>query len=99
MIERTSGASRFNIDKFSEVLGLRGMKKVVRKKDNFVVDALIYFEPVQRFEYRGDYVQFWSSSYCASKGVLYVTGDEIFVFAVSLGKVSYNSLIKNVQEK
>ena len=26
---RTSGASKFNIDKFSEVLGLRGMEKVV----------------------------------------------------------------------
>ena len=31
MIGRTSGASRFNIDKFSEVLGLRCMKKVVGK--------------------------------------------------------------------
>ena len=30
MIERTSGASGFNIDKFSEVLRLRCMEKVVR---------------------------------------------------------------------
>ena len=46
MIERTSGASRFNIDKFSELLRLRGMEKVVGKRDEFVVDALFYFEPV-----------------------------------------------------
>ena len=49
MIGRTSGASRFNIDKFSDVLGLRGMKKVEGKRDDFVIDALFYFEPVQRF--------------------------------------------------
>ena len=54
MIGRTSGASRFNIYKFSEVLGLRGMEKVVSKRDDFVVDALFYFEPLERFEYRGD---------------------------------------------
>ena len=35
---------------FSEVFGLRGMKKVVSKRDDFVVDALFHFEPVQRFE-------------------------------------------------
>ena len=29
------------------------MKKVASKRDDFVVDALFYFEPVQRFEYRG----------------------------------------------
>ena len=59
MIGRTSEASRFNIDKFSEVLGLRGMEKVVGKRDDFVVDALFHFEPVQRFEYRGDMFSFW----------------------------------------
>ena len=50
MIGRTSGASRFYIDKFSKVLGLRGMEKVVGKRDDFVMDTLFYFEPVQRFE-------------------------------------------------
>ena len=35
MIERMTGVSRFNIDKFSEVLGLRGMEKVVGKRDDF----------------------------------------------------------------
>ena len=49
---RTSGASRFNIDKFSEVLGLQGVEKVVNTRDDFLVDALFYFEPVQRSEYR-----------------------------------------------
>ena len=70
MIGRTSETSRFNIDKFSEVLGLRGMVKVIGKRDDFVVDAFYYFEPVQRFEYRGYMFSFGSSSYCASKGVL-----------------------------
>ena len=54
MIGRTSGASRFNIDKFSEVLGLRGMERIVSKGDDFVVNAICYFKPVQRFEFRGD---------------------------------------------
>ena len=70
MIGRTSGASRFNIGKFSEVLGLRGMERIVSKRDDYVVDALFYFKPVQRFEYRGDMFSFGGSSYCASKGVL-----------------------------
>ena len=46
MIGRTSGASRFNIDKFYEILRLRGMEKVVGKRSDFVVDALFYFEPM-----------------------------------------------------
>ena len=70
MIGRTSGASRFNIYKFYEVLGLRDMEKVVGKRDDFAMDALFYFEPVQRFEHRGDMFSFVDSSYCASKGVL-----------------------------
>ena len=84
MIGRLSGASRFNINTFSEVLELRGMEKVVSKRDDFVVDVLFYFERVQRFEYRGDKFSFW---------VPVSTGDEIFVFSVCLGKVGYNSLI------
>ena len=70
MIGKTSGDSRFNIDTFSEVLGLRCMKKVVGKRDDFVVNALFYFEPVQKFEYRGIMFSFGGSRYCASKGVL-----------------------------
>ena len=58
MIGRTSGASRFNIDTFSEVLGLQCMEKVVGKIDDFVMDAHFYFEPVQRFENRGDMFSF-----------------------------------------
>ena len=58
MIGRTSVASRFNIDKFSEVLGLRGMEKVVGKRDNFVMDAHFYFEVVQRCKYWGDMFSF-----------------------------------------
>ena len=44
MIGRTSGANRLNIDKYLEVVGLRGMKKVVGNRNDFVVDALFYFE-------------------------------------------------------
>ena len=51
MIGKTSRASRFNIDKFSEVLGLQVMEKVVSKKDDFAVNARFHFEPVQRFEF------------------------------------------------
>ena len=93
MIGRTSGASRFNIDKFSEVLGLQGIEKVIGKRDDFVMDALFYFEPVQRFKYRGDMLSFWGFELLREQGSFAVAGDEIFVFAVSLGKVSYNSLI------
>ena len=34
------------------------MEKVLSKRDDFVVDVLFYFEPVQRFEYRGDMFSF-----------------------------------------
>ena len=40
MIGRTRIASRFNIDKFSKVLGLQDMEKVVGKSDDFEMDAL-----------------------------------------------------------
>ena len=46
MIGRTNGASRFNMYKFSEVLGLRSMEKVISKRDDFVMDALFYSEPM-----------------------------------------------------
>ena len=46
------------------------VEKVTSKRDGFILDALLYFEPVQRFEYRSDMFSFRGSSYCASKGVL-----------------------------
>ena len=52
MIRRMSGASRFNIYKFSEVFGLISMEKVISKKDDFIADVLFYFESVERFDYR-----------------------------------------------
>ena len=76
MIGRTSGTSKFNIDKFTELLGLRGMEKVVDKRDDFVMDALFYFEPVQRFEY---WVQFWGFKLLREQGSFAVAGDKIFV--------------------
>ena len=50
MIRRTSEASRFNIYKFFEVLGLITLKKVISTKDDFIMDALFNSEPGQRFE-------------------------------------------------
>ena len=50
MIRSTSGASRFNIYKFSKVLWLISMEEIISKRDNFIVNAHFYFEPVQRFE-------------------------------------------------
>ena len=35
MIRRASGVSTFNIDKFSEVFGLRSMQKVLSKRGDF----------------------------------------------------------------
>ena len=46
------------------------MERIVSKRDDCVVDALFYFKPAQRFEYRGDMFSFGGSSYYASKGVL-----------------------------
>ena len=46
------------------------MERIVSKGDDFVVDALFYFEPVHRFEYRDDMFSFGGSSYCVSKEVL-----------------------------
>ena len=46
------------------------MERIVSKGDDFVVDAIFYFKPVQRFEVRGDMFRFGGSSYCTSKGVL-----------------------------
>ena len=37
MIERTIGASRFNIDMFSEVLVLRGIEKVIQDEMSEIV--------------------------------------------------------------
>ena len=46
------------------------MERIVSKRDDFAVDVLFYFKPVQRFEFRSDMFSFGGSSYCASKGVL-----------------------------
>ena len=40
------------------------------KRDDFVVDTLFYFEPVRRFEYRGDMFSFRGSNCCVSEGVV-----------------------------
>ena len=70
MSRRTSIASIFNIYKVSEVLELRSMEKVLSKRDDIVVDALFYFEHVQRFEYMNDIFSFRGSSCSANNGVL-----------------------------
>ena len=37
------------------------MERIVSKRDDFVVDTVFYFKPVQRFEFRGDMFSFWGS--------------------------------------
>ena len=34
------------------------MERILIKRDDFVVDTLFYFKPVQQFEYRGDMFSF-----------------------------------------
>ena len=64
------------------------MERIVSKEDDFVVDTLFYFKPVQRFEYRGDMFSFGGSSYCARKRVLQQLETRYLFFSVSLGRVS-----------
>ena len=35
-----------------------GMERIISRRDDFVVDVLFYFKPVQRFEYPGDMFSF-----------------------------------------
>ena len=59
MVRRTSGVSRFNIYKFSEVLGLIGMVKIVSKTGHFRTHALLYFQLInQSIEFISRYVNF-----------------------------------------
>ena len=44
--------------------------EIISKRYDFVVEALFYFEPVQRFDYMGDMFSVEGSSYCARKGFL-----------------------------
>ena len=67
------------------------MERIVSKGDDFVVDTLFYFEPVQRFEYRSDMFSF--GVLVTAPASFAIAGYAIFVFAVSLGRVSCNSLI------
>ena len=68
------------------------MEKVISKRDDFVVDALLFLS--QRRDFcTGCYVQFWGFKLLREQRRSAVTGDEILVFAVRIGKVSYNSLI------
>ena len=67
----------------------------VGKRDDFGMDQLFYYEPVQRFEYWGDMFSFGVQLLRKQRSFA-VDGDEIFAFAVSLGKMSWISLIQIV---
>ena len=90
MVGGTSEASRFNIDTFSEILGLRYMEEVISKRDDFV--AIFFFEPMQKFEYRGDMFSF-GVPVMRDQVVFRNCRRDIFFFALSLGKVHYNTLM------
>ena len=76
----------FNIDKFSHVLGLRGMEKVVSKIDDFVVDALFYLSTGVICSVLGVPVTARAREFCSN-------WRRDICFVVNVGKVSYNSLI------
>ena len=63
------------------------MERIVSKRDDFVVDAVFDFKPVQRFEDRDDMFSFGVLDTARAREFA-IAGDEIFVFAVSLGRVS-----------
>ena len=68
------------------------MEKGVGKRDYFVMDALFYFEQVQRFEYRGDMFSFGVPVTARARYFCSSWRRDIS-FVVSLGEVSCNSLI------
>ena len=72
---------------------MHGMEKVVSKRDNFVVDALIYFEPVHRFEYRGDMFSFGVPISARAREFCSNWRQDICFFAVTLGKVRLDMML------
>ena len=54
------------------------MERIVSKGDDFVVDALFYFKPVGRFEFRGDMFSF--GVLVIARAREFCNEDEIFVF-------------------
>ena len=66
---------------------MRGMEKVISKKDEFVLDALFYFDPVQRFEYNNDMYFFFVPVTARARELCSNWRRDIFFLAVSLGKV------------
>ena len=56
------------------------MERIVRKRDDFVMDPHFYFKPVQRFEFRGDMFSFGVLVAARARSFA-IAGDEIFVFA------------------
>ena len=56
-------------------------------REDFVVDALFYVEPVQRFEYRNDMFSFWVPVTARTREFCGRWRSDI-CFAVNLGRVS-----------
>ena len=48
---------------------------MVSKRDDFVVNALLYFKPVQRFEFRSDMFNFGGSNLLRSQVSFAIAGD------------------------
>ena len=52
---------------------MNSIEKFKGKRDNFIFNTFIYFEPVKRFKNRSDMTKFRSSDESTSKGVLDVS--------------------------
>ena len=76
------------------------MKKVISKKDDFLMLTFLSF--LSKFrdlsKSTGVICSVVGVKLLSEHGSFAVTGNEIFVFEVSVGKMSYSSPIWNVQE-
>ena len=68
------------------------MEKVVSKRYDFAVNVLFYFEPVQRFEYRGDVFSFGVQVTARAREFCSNWRRDICFFAVSLDIMSCTNL-------
>jgi len=57
-------------DQVIQVRRLSSIEKFKGKRENFIFDTFIYFEPVKRFKNRSGMTKFRSSDDSTSKGVL-----------------------------
>ena len=62
--------TRLNRNRFVEILRLVGCENLISQRKEFIFNAFVYFQPVQRFQNRSDMRRFWRSGDSTSKRVL-----------------------------